>query len=206
MTPASVTHQARPSAGVSATSLQHLISNCAQYFQLAEILSHYTKKMIGLALGLPSLLAITDEQYYADLPGGRLEAIGRLFKRAVKVYVYPYKHPSSGEIITADTIRLPSPLQHLHALLLESSRVEPLRRYREDLLDIHTPDVLARIRAGDPSWRSSVPPPIVEIIERRSLFGYPPRRHWTGHRQGGADAPGPASVNSGRRLSDRPRR
>jgi len=149
-----------------------LISNCAQYFQLVEILSRYTKKMIGLALGLPSLLAIADERYYADLPGGRLEATGRLFRNAVKLYVYPYKDPSSGEIVTADTIRFPSPLQHLHALLLESHRIEPLRRYREDLLDIRTPDVLARIRAGDPSWRSSVPPPIVEIIERRSLFGY----------------------------------
>src|SRR5207245_9985308 len=83
------------------------------------------------------------------------------------------KDPSSGEIVTADTIRFPSPLQHLHALLLESHRVVPLRRYQEDLLDIHTPDVLARIRAGDPSWRSSVPPPIVEIIQRRSLFGAP---------------------------------
>src|SRR5438132_1342939 len=40
-----------------------LISNCAQYFQLVEILSRYTNKMIGLALGLPSLLAITDERY-----------------------------------------------------------------------------------------------------------------------------------------------
>ena len=149
-----------------------LISNCAQYFQLVEILSRYTKKMIGLALGLPSLREIADERYYADLPGGRLEATGRLFRNAVKLYVYPYKDPSSGEIVTADTIRFPSPLQHLHALLLESHRVVPLRRYQEDLLDIHTPDVLARIRAGDPSWRSSVPPPIVEIIERRSLFGY----------------------------------
>ena len=149
-----------------------LISNCAQYFQLVEILSRYTNKMIGLALGLPSLREIADERYYADLPGGRLEATGRLFRNAVKLYVYPYKDPSSGEIVTADTIRFPSPLQHLHALLLESHRVVPLRRYQEDLLDIHTPNVLARIRAGDPSWRSSVPPPIVEIIERRSLFGY----------------------------------
>ena len=61
----------------------------------------------------------------------------------------------------------------VHTFLLESHRAEPLRRYREDLLDIHTADVIARIRAGDPSWRSSVPPPTVEIIERRSLFGYP---------------------------------
>src|SRR5207247_1763509 len=51
-----------------------LISNCAQYFQLVEILSRYTNKMIGLALGLPSLREIADERYYADLPGGRLEA------------------------------------------------------------------------------------------------------------------------------------
>ena len=90
----------------------------------------------------------------------------------MKLYVYPTRDPSSGEVVTADTIRFPSPLQHLHALLLESHRIEPLRRYREDLLDIRTPDVLARIRTGDPSWRSSVPEPIVEIIERRALFGY----------------------------------
>jgi len=65
----------------------------------------------------------------------------------------------------------------VHALLLESHRAEPLRRYREDLLDIHTADVIARIRAGDPSWRSSVPPPTVEIIEL-VCSSATPRRHW----------------------------
>jgi hypothetical protein len=49
-----------------------------------------------------------------------------LFQNAVKLYVYPYKDRSSGEIGTADTIRFASPLQQLHALLLESHRVEPL--------------------------------------------------------------------------------
>ena len=149
-----------------------LISNCVLTFQLVEILSRYTKKMIGLAIGLPSLRTIVDETYYTDLPGGRLEAVGRLFQNLVKVYVYPSKDPSSREIVTADTIRFPSPWKHIHAALLESHRLESLSRYREELLDIHTPEVFARIEAGDPSWESSVPPSIVEIIKRRSLFGY----------------------------------
>src|SRR5438552_17527980 len=94
-----------------------LISNCAQYFQLVDILSRYTKKMIGLALGLPSLREVADERYYADRPGGRLEATGRPFRNAVKLEVYADKDPSSGEVVSADLIRSASPVLHLHERL-----------------------------------------------------------------------------------------
>jgi len=149
-----------------------LISNCERYFSLVEMLSRHTNKMMGIALGVPSLRAIADEQYYGDLAGGRLEAVGRLFGKAVKVYVYPYKDPSSGEIVTAESLSLAPSLQHLQAFLLESRRLESLRRYDEDCLPIHTPDVLRRIQTGDPSWEALVPPAIVEVIKRRRLFGY----------------------------------
>src|SRR5438552_2501016 len=174
-----------------------LISNCAQYFQLVEILSRYTKKMIGLALGLPSLREIADERYYADLPGGRLEATGRLFRNAVKLYVYPYKDPSSGEIVTADTIRFPSPLQHLHALLLESHRIEPASPL---------PGGPARHPHARRARQDSGRRPIVAIVgaaadrrDHRASFAFRlrPRRHWAGHRRGEADEPWPASVVSG---------
>ena len=92
--------------------------------------------------------------------------------KAVKVYVYPYKDPSSGEIVTAESLVLAPSLQHLQAFLLESHRLESLRRYDEGCLPIHTPDVLRRIQTGDPSWEALVPPSIVEIIKRRRLFGY----------------------------------
>jgi len=34
------------------------------------------------------------------------------------------------------------------------------------------PNALAQIHAGDPAWEQSVPPAIVEVIKRDSLFGY----------------------------------
>jgi hypothetical protein len=149
-----------------------LISNCERYFSLVEILFRHTSKMMGIALGVPSLRELADERYYGDLAGGALEAVGRLFGKAVKVYVYPTKDPSSGEIVTASSLAFAHPLHHLHAFLLESHRLEPLRRYDEACLPIHTADVLRGIQTGDPAWEACVPPPIVEIIKRRRLFGY----------------------------------
>ncbi|HUE29236.1 MAG TPA: TonB-dependent receptor [Verrucomicrobiae bacterium] len=148
-----------------------LISNWDRYFSLVETLSRYTNKMMGIALGIPSLRAIADERYYGDLAGGALEAVGRLFAKAVKVYVYPTRDPSSGAIVTANSLALAPPLQHLHAFLLESHRLEPLRRYDESCLPILTPDVLRGIQTGDPAWETLVPRPIVEIIKTRRLFG-----------------------------------
>src|SRR5256712_5847396 len=149
-----------------------LITNAESYSSFVEMLSRYTNKMIGIALGVPSLRAIADERYYEDLAGGRLEAVGRLFGKAVKVYVYPYKDPSSGEIVTASSLSLAPSLQHLQAFLLESHRLEPLRRYDEDRPPIHTPDLIRRCQTRDPSRESLVPRPIVEVIKRRRLFGY----------------------------------
>src|SRR5271157_555705 len=55
-----------------------LISNFAEYHRLAAYFFRYTKKMIGLAVGVPTLKEIFDEKYYADLSGGILESFGRI--------------------------------------------------------------------------------------------------------------------------------
>src|SRR2546429_486609 len=44
-----------------------LISNYARYFRLASYLSRSTKKMIGIAMGVPSLRAIFEVKYYTDI-------------------------------------------------------------------------------------------------------------------------------------------
>src|SRR5256885_6356305 len=49
-----------------------LISNYGEYYRLAQYLFRYTKKMIGIVMGIPSLKEIFDEKYYADLEGGIL--------------------------------------------------------------------------------------------------------------------------------------
>jgi len=152
-----------------------LISCFEPFYQLAEYLARYTDGLIGLAVGLPSIREIADEKYYTDLPGGVLESAGRLFKRSVKMYVYPTRDPLSGLIQTLEQADIPAPWHYLNKLLLETGRVVPIRSYDESYLSIRTPEVLAKIMQGDPAWESLVSPVVVEMIKAKQLFGWQPR-------------------------------
>ena len=156
---------------LGALGIDVLISRFQQYYELADYLSSYTDRLIGLAVGLPTIGQIADEKYFTDLPGGVLESVGKLFKRSVKMYVYPTRD-ASGKILTFDVAPSPGPWKYLRDLLLEIGSIEPIRGYDESLLSMHTPDVLSRIRAEDPSWEEMVPPKVAEIIKERKLFGF----------------------------------
>jgi hypothetical protein len=147
-----------------------LISRFEPYYQLAEYLAGYRDGLIGLAIGLPAVRQVADEKYYTDLPGGVLESVGRLFKRSVKMYVYPTRDPVSGEIHTVLPGAMAPPWHHLRDLLLEIRRIVPIRNYDESLLAIHTPDVLDRIQRKDRSWEAMVPAAVVEMINAKNLF------------------------------------
>lgn len=147
-----------------------LISRFQRFYEIAEYLAAYTDGPIGLAIGLPGVRLLTDETYYQNLSGGLLESAGRLFKRSVKVYVYPTRDPATGRLETWDTMQLPHPWGHLHRLLTELGHIVPIRPSDESYLSIQTRDVLAMIERGDPSWARMVPPKVAEIIEADRLF------------------------------------
>ena len=62
------------------------------------------------------------------------------------------------------------------ALLLDIGRVESIHGYDESYLSIRTPEVLALIQRGDPSWEGMVPAAVAEIIKSENLFGWRPGR------------------------------
>jgi hypothetical protein len=159
-----------------ALGLDVLISRFEPYYQLADYLAGYTNRLIGVAVGLPAIRQITDEKYYPELPGGVLESAGRLFKRSVKMYVYPTRDPVTGEIESLEQAPLQSPWHHLRAMLLEIGRIVPIRGYDESLLSIRTPDVLGRIEVQDSSWEDMVPATVAEIIKAKNLFGWQQER------------------------------
>jgi hypothetical protein len=149
-----------------------LISDFAEYHRLAAYFFRYTKKMIGIVMGVPTLKEIFDEKYYTDLQGGILESFGRMFKNDLKFYVYPLLEPKTGAMISAANLRVAPNLRHLHAYLVENRFIENLRDFDEKSLSIFSRDVLKRIRAGDSSWETCVPPLVAQIIRDRKLFGY----------------------------------
>jgi hypothetical protein len=149
-----------------------LISNYGEFYRLAAYLFRNTKKMIGIVMGVPTLREIFDEKYYAELEGGILESFGRLFKNALKLYVYPCRESATGSLITAGNLRVAPNLRHLYAYMVENLYIQGIRDFNEACLPILSRDVLAKIRQADPSWEQMVPPQVAALIKDRKLFGY----------------------------------
>jgi len=172
-----------------------LISNYSEYYRLVSYVRRYTKEMIGVALGINTLLEIFNEKYYDNLEGGILESMGRMFRHAVKLYTYPMQqtaydnylktgHSSEGNhsgishafankvLITARNLSVPEKLRNLYAHLLENHYIDCIAGYNEDYLGIFSRDVLQRIKNHDPSWERLVPAKVAEVIKKRGLLGY----------------------------------
>jgi hypothetical protein len=149
-----------------------LISNYGEFHRLAKYLFRYTQNMIGIAIGVPTLKEIFNEEYYDNLGGGILESFGRLFKNDLKLYIYPLRDPKTGALITAGNFRVEPHLRHLYSYLAENNYVQGLRDFDESCLPIFPKAVLAKIQSGDSDWETMVPGSVAEIIKDRRLFGY----------------------------------
>ena len=149
-----------------------LISKFGEYYRLASYLSRYTNRMIGLVMGVPSLIEILDEKYYLNLEGGILEALGRMFKHGLKLYVYPVIDETTGAILSATQVHVAPNLRALFQYLIDNRYIEEITDYRKDFLCIYPATVLAKLKAGDKSWEEMVPPEVAQIIKEREFFGY----------------------------------
>ena len=172
-----------------------LISNYSEYFRLPTYFRRYTKEMIGVALGINNLLEIFNEKYYENLAGGILESFGRLFRNAVKLYIYPMRqeaydrYVATGQatagpgsigahafaanvLITARNVQVVDHLRNLYDHLLENHYLDCIVGFDPAILNIFSRDVLRRIKENDSSWEKMVPEPVATAIKRRGLFGY----------------------------------
>ncbi|HEY1418322.1 MAG TPA: hypothetical protein VGF41_10465 [Myxococcaceae bacterium] len=155
-----------------ALGIDVLVSRFGPFYQLADYLSSYTDQPIGIALGLDTLNDVFDEQFSNKLDGGALESVGRLFKRSVKVYVYPMRDPTTGKLVTVLDPAPTRPADLLREFVLGCDHLRALEPSDPELLSIRSPDVLARIRSGDPAWITMVPPSVAARIQAKGLFGH----------------------------------
>ncbi len=149
-----------------------MVSKFGEYFRLASYLARYTNRMIGLVMGVPSLMEIFDEKYYLHLEGGILEALGRMFKSGLKLYVYPAIDEKTGELVTATQLEVAPNLRSLFRYLIDNEFIQEITEYNPEYLRIHPPDVLVKLQSGDPAWERMVPPEVAKIIKSRQFFGY----------------------------------
>ncbi len=149
-----------------------MISKFGEYYRLASYLARYTNRMIGLVMGVPSLMEIFDEKYYLNLDGGILEALGRMFKHGLKLYVYPMIDEENGQLLTATKLQVAPNLKSLFQYLIDNEFIQEVSDYNPQFLRIYAPEALVKLQSGDPAWETMVPPEVVEIIKKREFFGY----------------------------------
>jgi hypothetical protein len=154
-----------------------LISNYFEYYRLAAYLGRQTTKKIGVTMGAGSLRELFDKTYYAHLEGGILESFGRLFKNDLKLYIYPYRDPVTGEVWTVRNLQVPTELRKLYGYLVDTGCIEQLEHFQEECLPIFSRDILKKIKDHDESWEAMVPHEVADLIKQRGFFGYRKREY-----------------------------
>lgn len=148
-----------------------LISSYLRFFRLRSYLNEFTKRKIGIVLGVPNIQDIFDQKYYTDLEGGILEAFGKLFSGNIRLYVYPFLG-ADGEMITLENLRVDNQVRLLLRYLVENGCIVPLTGANTELLHIQSREVLKAIRQGRSSWKDAVPEAVYETIVSKRLFNF----------------------------------
>jgi hypothetical protein len=157
---------------LAACGLIVMISDYFEYYRLAAFLSRWSQRRIGIVMGAASLKELFEPKYYQHLDGGILESFGRLFKFDLKLYVYPFLNPSTGDLITVQTLEVAQSLIQLYGYLVDRGCLISLDNFTREFLPIFSRDALAKISAGDSSWESMVPAQVASLIKERHLLGY----------------------------------
>ena len=150
-----------------------LVSDFSEYFRLAEYLRKITQEPIGLALSSTRVMNLFDEKFYSRLPGGILEAFGRLLKHQIRLFVYPAINRATETITSVDNLHVGTELQPLYDYLRNRGSLLHVEPSDPALLRIFPSEVIRSIRDGSPDWKTMVPPSVADRIIRDRLFDCP---------------------------------
>ncbi|MGV6828194.1 MAG: TonB-dependent receptor [Flavobacteriales bacterium] len=155
-------------------SLGHtvMISKFQEYYKLVDYYSQYTKKRMGLTMGVNNLVDIFDERYYRHLSGGILEAFGKLFFKDIKVYLYPIKNNETGELITSENLKVHPRMKELYKFFKYNGKVVDIKDFNLNNLNIFSRKVLKMIADNKQGWEEMLPEGVAKIIKEKKLFGY----------------------------------
>jgi hypothetical protein len=158
---------------ISSMGYTVMISNYLKHYKMVDYLSGLNRgQKIGVLLGIYNLQTIFEEKYYDNLPGGLLEAFGRGFGHNMKLLVYPANDVETGELYDFNNFNTPKNLIGLYQYMIDNNKLEGITGYNEKYLNIHSDDVLSRIKAGAANWEDDVPESVAKAIKFYNLFGY----------------------------------
>ncbi|UBM61449.1 TonB-dependent receptor [Candidatus Sulfidibacterium hydrothermale] len=149
-----------------------MISDFKEYFKLVDFFSQFKLKNLRIVMGVPTLEKVMDKRYYENLKGGILQALGLLFPKNTKLYIYPTlkKEENKKYLITSKDIFLSSDIRLLFGYLIENRLILDLGSELPEHLFVKSREVLKMIQERNPEWERYVPMDISKIIKAKGLF------------------------------------
>lgn len=149
-----------------------MVSDIREYYRLREFFSQFKLKQLRLVIGVPTLEKVMDDSYYDKLNGGLLEAMGKLFAKNTKLYVYPaLRIKENNEVLIASRdIRVKEKYRLLYEYLLQNRYVLDLKSDLSKQLHIKSHQVLEMIQDNNPEWEKYVPMTVAKTIKEKGLF------------------------------------
>lgn len=159
-----------------------MISNYMRFYKLNDFFSKHTQNKVGIILGVGHLQNIFSEEYYKDVPGGMMSALGMLFSDNVRGLVFPahsldISHPSPDnqierKIITAASFKPDEKYQDLYNHMINNSSLVDIEELDKKVLEINSENVLKSIYEGNSDWEPTVPDEVAAVIKEKKLFCY----------------------------------
>ena len=158
---------------LAAAGLPTLVSDVGEPFRLATYLRRYAAPRVVFVVGTRSFADLFRDKPFEALEGGVFEALGRLFRRWVRVALYPQRDPQTGERLTASVLPIQPEYRHLLRHLLDNQLIVELQATPDESPPVVAVDVLRDLQAGGIAWESAVPIAAASLIKEWRLFGYP---------------------------------
>ncbi|MCD4736422.1 MAG: hypothetical protein K8R53_10285 [Bacteroidales bacterium] len=156
-----------------------MVSKFREYYKLIGFFARFRIKNLRIVIGIPAFLNILNTKYYANLKGGLLEALGRLFIENMKLYIYPtvssvpIDDPTKVEnLLTSENLPLPDDLRNIYNYLKKNRKIIDIKNVKTEWLYINSGRVLQMIQSGEEGWEEMVPRYIEGQIKKNRLLGY----------------------------------
>ena len=115
-----------------ATGNHIIVSNFSRNNLLAEFLSQFRPRHVGISTNIANLRRIFDARYYGENYTDELLAyVSGLFSKNVQLYAYPYLNKKQNQIITTGNMPVSEEARPLFDFLIRNGYINDIENYDE---------------------------------------------------------------------------
>ena len=156
---------------INGLGINVILSDLKQHHEFVSYFDKFKIYTQGIVIGSSTYKELFNEKYYDSLSGGTLQGFGRLFRRNVKMYVYPTIQDDNDKLLTTNNLNLDEKVNNIHEYIVSVGKVIDIKNYRKDKLHVFSHTVLDYIQAGNDEWEEMVPKFVAKTIKAKKMFG-----------------------------------